>query len=129
MKQTTIRFRFVGIGVFLAVLLMMGAVTAASAQQASSLVRVIADDDCDGTLNGFENPLANWNVFVDENENGERDDEEPTQVSGGDGYAFLTVDPGTGLGKVADGTPVSTKFGLRKYGSNTHDFLPFERFV
>ena len=79
----------------MAVLLMMGAVPAASAQQASLLVRVVADEDCDGTLSGFESPLANWNVFVDENGNGERDDQEPTQVSGGDGYAFLTVNPGT----------------------------------
>ena len=129
MKQTTIRFRFVGNVVLLAVLLMMGAVPAASAQQASLLVRVVADEDCDGTLSGFESPLANWNVFVDENGNGERDDQEPTQVSGGDGYAFLSVNPGTflvGVERPDDWVPTLPASGFHTVTleANEHADLP-----
>ncbi len=56
----------------------------------SSISGTIWEDvDADGVFDGTESPLANWEIYLDLNDNGALDVGEPTQLSGVDGtYTF-----------------------------------------
>ncbi len=50
----------------------------------------------DGTRDAEEGGLAGWTIFIDQNGNGQRDNGEPTAVTGSDGtYSLGDLDPGT----------------------------------
>lgn len=54
------------------------------------------DIDADHTIDEGEGPLPDWTIYLDSNNNGQYDAEEPSTVTGSDGtYVFTDLSPGT----------------------------------
>lgn len=58
--------------------------------------KVINDVNGNGTQDAGELPMAGWNVYIDQNNNGDFDAGEPSSVTNAAGeYAFTAIEPGT----------------------------------
>jgi hypothetical protein len=86
------------------------------------------DINGNGAWDAGEPPLADWEIYLDLNDNGQHDPDEPVAVTGADGaYAFLNVPPGEyvvreveqlGYEQTFPGLNTGT-FWASAYGANT----------
>ncbi|MEB3887423.1 S8 family serine peptidase, partial [Lyngbya sp. CCY1209] len=87
------------------------------------------DLDTDGDKDDDEPGLADWTIYIDENNNGQLDPEEPSTVTDGDGnYTFDNLEPGTYevAEELQDGWQQTYPGSLKNTGFETGDLTGWE---